>query len=200
MMAPLTSVFVAAQNHQLGSAPWARERLRAYAGKGVTIAAGALVLHFSIGEEGYLRPVANAGASDVLIEVPLTELPALIRPGTDGVKAQLRLDGNADLAETVGFVFRNLRWDIEEDAAHFLGDIAAHRLGEALRTLRLAHMRIFEGARDNTIEYLTEEARLLVTRSDFDGLMPSLLGLRDDIARSEKRVERLSRTIRGLRT
>lgn len=197
-MEPLSLIFVAAQNHLLKRAPWALERLRAFAGKRVGITTGALALHFAIDEDGYLRAADNC-AGDVLIDLPLSQLPALIDPGLEGNRAQLQLKGDAELAETIGFVFRNLRWDIEEDAAHFVGDIAAHRLGEMLRGLHKANKRMFEGVRDNSIEYLTEEAKLLVTRSEFDALMPSLQVLRDDLARSEKRIDRLGRSIETLR-
>lgn len=194
-MAPLTNAFVAAQNHLLKRSPWALERLRGFSGKQVSIKTGTFMVQFSIDESGYFQPVDGSRDNDVSIELPLAELPALASPGKDGLKANMQLKGNAELAETLGFVFRNLRWDFEEDAAKYLGDIAAHRLGLSLRAFLRAQNRVIEGFRHNTVEYLTEEARVLVPRCESAGLMPNLMTLRDDIARCEKRIEKLKKTI-----
>lgn len=40
----------------------------------------------------------------------------------------IRISGNADLADALGFVLRKLRWDVQQEAlSRVVGDIAAHR-------------------------------------------------------------------------
>lgn len=193
-MSLLSEAFITAQNHVLRRAPWALERLRGFAGRQVVLVCGSIEIRFAIDDEGYLGHVRDDAPTDVRIEVPLEQLPALAAGDTPS----LRLVGDADLAETTGFVFRNLRWDLDEDLSRLIGDVAAHRLGTVARGLRKAHARAWEGARDNAVEFLTEEAALLVTHSEPEALMPALLGLRDDLARCEKRLERLTRAIASL--
>lgn len=195
-MSLLSEAFITAQNHALRRAPWALERLRGFAGRQVVLACGSIEIRFAINDEGYLGHVRDDAPTDVRIEVPLEQLPALATGDTP--KSSLHLVGDADLAETTGFVLRNLRWDLDEDLSRLIGDVAAHRLGTVARGLRKAHSRAWEGARDNAVEFLTEEAALLVTHSESEALMPALLGLRDDLARCEKRLERLTRAIASL--
>jgi hypothetical protein len=53
------------------------------------------------------------------------------------------ISGSADLAETLGFVFRNLRWDIEHDLSRVLGDIVPGEpaAGKGLAQWQLAAAR-----------------------------------------------------------
>lgn len=194
----LNSAFVFAHNHLLKRSAWALERLRGFSGKRVALAVGSIKVVFSIDDQGYLLDTGNDDGADVLIEIPLTELPFLAGNGTAaGSRSTLRLDGDAELAETVGFVLRNLRWDLEEDMARLLGDVLAHRIGRAARSTHRAHLRAWESVRDNTLEYLTEETGLLLTRAQAAELTGPLIALRDDLARCEKRLERVSRTLRA---
>jgi ubiquinone biosynthesis protein UbiJ len=98
--------------------------------------------------------------------------------------------GDADFASAIHHVARNLRWDVEEDLSRVFGDIAAHRMTEAGRTIR----RWGEQAADNTArsftEYWTEEQPLVAARRDLDEFGRAVDQLRDDAARLEKRLER----------
>lgn len=194
-MQALNSAFVAAQNHLLKRSPWALERLRGFSGKAVVLVSGSIELRFVIDDHGYLNEVTADFPTDVRVVVPLDQLPLLAGGSSQSTKASVRLEGDAELAEVIGFVFRNLRWDIEEDLSHLVGDVMAHRLGASARWARKAHLRAWEGARDNALEYLTEEAHLLVTKAETAELMQPLIALRDDLARCEKRLERISRSL-----
>ncbi|MBL8445514.1 MAG: hypothetical protein JNK52_15850 [Zoogloeaceae bacterium] len=199
-MQALNSAFISAQNHLLKRSPWALERLRGFSGKAVILVSGSIELRFAVDKDGYLKQVSDDFPTDVRVVIPFDQLPLLAGGGSQSAKASFRLEGDADLAEAIGFVFRNLRWDIEEDLSHLVGDIMAHRLGVSARWAHKAHVRAWEGARDNAVEYLTEEARLLVTSAESAELMQPLLALRDDLARCEKRLERISRSLPGLQS
>lgn len=195
-MNPIEHVFIAALNHLLQSAAWGRARLAPFAGRGASLALGPATLRFAITREGYAASSDDTPAA-VNISLPLGALPGLIGVA-DAASGGVRLEGDAEFAEALGFVLRNLRWDAEEDLSRLVGDIAAHRVGEGARAAARAHTRAWQGLRDNLVEYLVEDGALLVTRQELAALAAELVTLRDDLARCEKRVERLAQR-RGLR-
>jgi len=111
----------------------------------------------------------------------------------DSAWREIDITGDTDLASAIHHVARNLRWDFEEDLARVFGDVAAHRMAEAGRTLR----RWGEQAADNTgrtfAEYWTEEQPLIAAARDLEEFSRAVDQLRDDAARLEKRLEQLGR-------
>ncbi|NMG42551.1 hypothetical protein GPA22_02225 [Aromatoleum toluvorans] len=182
---------LAAINHLLARADWARERLAPHAGRRARLRAEPAELLFAIDADGYLIDAEAGVEPAVTLSMPLSALPALV--GGDANKAMnaVRIEGNAELADTLGFVFRNLRWDAEEDLSRVFGDIVAHRMVEGAGTLRRMHERAWAGLTGNLAEYLAEEQQTLVTRGALASLGDELRSLRDDLARLDKRVGRL---------
>lgn len=183
---------LAAINHLLARADWARERLAAHAGRCARLHAEPVELLFEIDNEGYLVAAERDVEPGVTLSLPLSALPGLV--GGDANKAMnaVRIEGNAELADTLGFVFRNLRWDAEEDLSRLFGDIVAHRMILGAGSLRQMHARAWAGLTGNLAEYLAEEQRALVTHGALAALADELRALRDDLARLDKRVGRLT--------
>ena len=46
------------------------------------------------------------------------------------------MQGDAEFAQEVSFLARNLTWDVEEDLSRVVGDIAAHRIVQGARQAR----------------------------------------------------------------
>lgn len=193
-------VFVNALNHLLASAPWARERLAPHAHAHVRIESGPLSVDFTLNEEGYAACLDTRQAEpapDVTLALAMERLPGLLAEGgLDKASTAVRLQGDASLAETLGFVFRHLRWDAEEDLSRLVGDIAAHRLMRGARAVHQTGLRTLESLSGNLGEYLTEESRLLVPRDEASPLNKQLTDLRDALARLEKRIERLEHPVK----
>lgn len=72
-----------------------------------------------MGAKNTVATVTISFPQDALLLV-LTDRPAFV--------AAARISGSGELAECLGFVFRNLQWDIESDLSQWVGDIAARRL------------------------------------------------------------------------
>jgi ubiquinone biosynthesis protein UbiJ len=184
--------FVEALNHVLRDSPWARERLAPHAGDLVCIEAGPLRLATRIDTSGCFTPTDDVSDPSVRIGVPLAELPlALANADLGRVMNRVRIDGNAELAETLGFVFRNLEWDVEEDIARVVGDAPAHRIAGTARAVHAAGLRGLEAVGGNVGEYLTEESGLLMRSTEIEGFGAEISALRDSVARLEKRIRRL---------
>lgn len=183
---------LAAINHLLARADWARERLAPHAGRCACLRAEPVALAFTIDRDGYLVDAEEDSAPDVTLSLPLSALPGLARGDANKLMNAVRIEGSAELADTLGFVFRNLRWDAEEDLSRVFGDIVAHRMVEGAASLRRMHERAWAGLTGNLAEYLAEEQQALVTRAALQGFGDELRVLRDDLARLEKRLGRLS--------
>ncbi len=189
----LDNAFLAVLNHLLAAAPWARERLQPHAGLVARLQLDTLGIDFCITPQGLAGSAAETAAADVVLSLPLAGLPQLALGGVDEVMRQVHLQGNAEFADALGFVFRNLRWDAEEDLARLLGDVAAHRLADGARSVAATQRRMLDGATGNLAEYLTEEAQMLVSRAAARQFDDELRALRDAVARTEKRIDRLER-------
>jgi ubiquinone biosynthesis protein UbiJ len=103
----------------------------------------------------------------------------------------VNLGGSAEVAVSLAFVFRNLKWDAEGDLAGIVGDIPARRLAMFGQT---AIARIQQGiakATENIAEYAVEDSRLLASDKDLSAFGKEVNSLRDDLACLEMRISRL---------
>ncbi len=188
----LTSSAITGLNHLLGDAPWAREKLAPFADRSATFVLKPLELGLGIDGNGYFTESATT-TPDVVLELPLASLPKLIG-GPDALMADIRISGNADLADTLGFVLRKLRWDGEEALSRLIGDIAAHRSTGIVRQVAAWHRQTAQNVVENLSEYLSEEQPVLVKRQALEDLAGANSALRDDLARLEKRIQKLKST------
>lgn len=178
-------------NHLLDDAPWATERLRPHAGAHLALFAGAFRVHLGIAGDGRFSVAETSATPDVTIVLP-DDFAARAMVDRDSLLGEARLSGSADLTEVLAFVFRNLRWDAEADLARLVGDMAARRLHQgalvAGAALREAGHRL--GA--NLGEYLSEENNgVTANRHAVQAFVIDVDRLRDDLARLEKRIDRL---------
>jgi ubiquinone biosynthesis protein UbiJ len=105
--------------------------------------------------------------------------------------AAASVDGNAEFATELSFVFRQLRWDAEEDLSRLVGDVAAHRLvGTASRFFDWQNQAAQNFAA-NLAEYLTQESRLIVAAEEFATWREAVNRLEADLNRFEGRLGRL---------
>ncbi|MDR0777125.1 MAG: hypothetical protein LBE81_10895 [Azonexus sp.] len=189
-MAGLPTLPVAALNHLLAKESWARERLRPFAGTGVRIEGGPLVMGLRIDEHGLLVPMEVDAPVAVTLTLP-ADTPVRLLLDRSSLFAGVRLSGAADVAEALAFVFRNLRWDVEEDLARWVGDIPARRL------VRLGSRFAGEVGESayrlaaNVAEYASNESGLLAGKDDIAVFAAAVDVLRDDLARLEKCLQRL---------
>jgi ubiquinone biosynthesis protein UbiJ len=185
--------FVAAVNHLLARSQWARARLQAFAGQHFRIDANPLQIDAGIADDGLLASSSADIAPDVILTLPFAEAPSILAEGMDRLMNRVRISGNAEFAEALGFVFRNLSWDAEEDLSRFVGDIPAHRIVTGSRALAAAQARAVEGLGGNLAEYLTEESGMVTSRHELEDFGHEVTQLRDAVARLDKRIGRLRR-------
>ena len=187
-----TSPLVASLNHLLARNAWALPRLRAHAGSILRFEVSTFALRFTIEPTGYFAASTDPDdVVDVVVSVPLSALPALAMDSKGPALGKVRIEGNAELADSVSFVLRNLTWDLEEELAAHVGDIPAHRLGLTARGVWSTSQRAASGLVANIRDFLVEEHPTLTAHGLIVEHERAIRTLRDDIARIEKRIARL---------
>jgi ubiquinone biosynthesis protein UbiJ len=179
-------------NHLLTGEDWARARLSGSAGQTAQLEFASGRLRFTILESGLLAAAEAAAPVAVSIRLPddaplraLTNRPSLFSAAT--------ISGSVDLAETLAFVFRNLRWDVEHDLSQVLGDIVGRRATRLLKGVAQWQARGARNLAFGLAEYLTEEEKAVAPRRDVEAFCAAVDALRDDCARLEKRLGRIDR-------
>jgi ubiquinone biosynthesis protein UbiJ len=176
-------------NRLLAAEPSARARLAPFAGDTLELRAPPLpTLRLRILEGG----TVEAGGGDPALSMTLKpELLAALGRGEEHALRAVDVRGDARLASEVLLLARHLRWDVEEALARVIGDVAAHRLAEAGRAFAAWHLDAAQRLIGALADYATDEKQLLARRGELDALAESVAGLRDAIARLDKRIARL---------
>lgn len=184
-------VFLAALNHLLGGANWARERLKPYAGKRARLEMSPFSFGFEISAEGYVQQSNDPSMPDVTVRLPAAT-PFLLPQGLDRIMAEAQVEGNAEFATELSFVFRNLHWDAEEDLSRLVGDIAARRLVQGATGFLAWQKQAVTNLGENIAEYLAYENHLLVPSAEFSAWRSDIGRLADDLFRLETRCKSLN--------
>lgn len=191
-MTSLESPIVAGLNRLLESESWARERLAPFAGDTVEFALPPLpALRLGIEPDGRLRPATREVAASLLVRLRPDAAAAFLR-GEDHFMRAIDVSGNARLASEVLVLVRHLRWDVEEDLASVVGDVAAHRLVGWASAFAAWQRDAITRLADSAMEYVLEERRMLVARGEFEAHVSEVARLRDALARLEQRLRRLA--------
>jgi ubiquinone biosynthesis accessory factor UbiJ len=190
---PLAQAALASLNHLLRQQAWARDKLRAHAGRTVRMVVssplGTVLSDATIAPDGTL-----ADATGDVPGVTLTLEPSVdavfgwLREGPRGLSSHLKVEGDVMFAAAVGEVAQHLRWEVEEDLSRVLGDRAAHQVGEAARAGARQAGELRTRMESGVRQYLVDEARTLVSRPELLELRQRLRSLEGEIERLEQRI------------
>jgi ubiquinone biosynthesis protein UbiJ len=193
--AQATRLLAKALNHLLVQEPWAQHNLRSFSSQVVRLDLVPLQVNLKIQADGQVSPAGADHLPSVTVTVPLSAMPMIAadyaNAGQAGVMKHVRLEGDAELANTVSLLVRNLRWEVAEDLSLVMGDVAAQRVVSGAARLHHYALQTLRDVRDSVAEYLTDEQPRLVTQLELHRFGADVSNLRNDLARFEKRLERL---------
>lgn len=182
----------AALNHLLKQSGWALPRLAQFAGKTARFNIAPFSFSYTIQEDGsVLRAMAEASA-DTSCRIAPSLLPRLALKD-EAAFAQIHTSGDAALLAEIFYLSKHLRWDAAEDLSRVTGDIAAERM---VHLAASAQQQVRDGARNLSeafAEYWTEERPLVAKSTHINSFVQQVDALRDDVARLEQRINRLSK-------
>ncbi|MDO4231413.1 MAG: hypothetical protein Q4D19_04710 [Lautropia sp.] len=183
---PLAQLVLSAFNHVIRQQPSLQQSLRPHAGQVLRIRVlppagggqGASAIASSlptlesdarIGADGALSAIPADQPAVVLTVSPSVDaLFAALRQGPQALGASLRIEGNVMLASALGEVAKALHWDVEEDLSRVVGDVAAHRIGQAVREARERAAGAGERLHELVGDHLASDRGVLASRTDMD--------------------------------
>jgi ubiquinone biosynthesis protein UbiJ len=182
-------------NRNLATSPAARELCAELAGKrfGVTVSSlGVRVVVESLGSSLRLSRHDDSPC-DAEVEGSPVNLMALAGANPEAViqRGDVRIRGDAELAQRFRQLGKLLRPDAEEEFAALFGDSAAHQLGRIARGLFDFGRRATSTTARNTAEYFAHETGDLVPRAEADAFLAGVDQLREDTDRLEARLAQL---------
>lgn len=194
-MTPLNSTFALFVNHLLANEAWAKGKLQAHAGKIACIDLQAFAVRIKVAADGMLvEAEAEADAvADVTIRLKLSDLP-LIAQNRERAFSYVKVEGDADFANTISHLSQNLRWEAEEDLSKLFGDVAAVRLVSVANSMLQSAKQAHQTIQENLAEYFLEENPMLVRPIAVQAFAAEVNKCRDDVERLIKRLEKLERS------
>ncbi len=137
-------------------------------------------------------------AADATICGSLPALLRLFKAGANqgpGPAAQIR--GDAEIANRYRELFMLARPDPEEELSRWIGDFPARRLWQFAEHAREFARRAHRTLGENIAEYLQEEGRDLVNRTELEEFLHGVDALRESFDRVEARLGRLEARLKG---
>lgn len=193
MTTPERSI-AAAVNHLLSHQPSLRDKLRSHADKAACIDMGVTRINLSIAADGYLQ--STASEPNVTITIQPSNLPRMLSD-MDRAFSYVTISGDADFARTIAELANELRWELEEELAPWVGDIAAVRIANLARQFLGTAKSTAQKLAENMAEYWLEENPTLLYRHAGEDFADDVARLRDDVERLSKRVEQIERVARA---
>lgn len=190
----LATPAVATINHLLAQEPWAREALVRHAGKEACIDTGHLELRLRVARDGMLEPGTAEGPASVTIRVKLTDLP-LIAQNRDRAFSYVKIEGDAEFANTISSLSKGLRWDAEYDLERIVGPLGARHLVQGTRGGANGVLNAGRRLAENVAEFLLEERPVLVRPQAVNAFAADVVRLRDDVERTAKRIAKLEQRL-----
>ncbi len=203
---PITSAAIChGINHVLTGEPWASAELAKHSGKAIALEMPFGRFAVQINNNGLLDAVHHSDASaqnsdgEVLSPVrtalvltissqALSTLLTSSGPILENAFKSVTIAGDADLAQLLGRLAGQLRWEYEEDLSKLIGDAPAHFAVAQGKKIVSAGKAASRDLLENAVEYLSEEKKVLLNQRDFAMHKNQLMELRDSVERLDKRI------------
>lgn len=187
----MLSLSAAALNHLLLNSGWAMQRLARFHGKTAQFTIAPFSFAYTVLPDGSVTSAASGSTIDAKCNILPTLLPRLALQD-EAAYTQIETRGDTAFLAEIFYISKHLRWDAAEDISQLTGDIAAERLlqlaGSAQHTLRDGALNLAQAI----AEYWTEERPLVAKSADVQHFIRQVDTLRDDLARLEQRINRLT--------
>lgn len=191
----IVSMIPAAINHLLAQEPWARQKLGTHIGKVIWLDAGLISARLKVAGNGMVETAATDTPVDVTLRIKLADLP-LLAQNRERAFSYVKVEGDADFANTVSQLSQSLRWEAEEDLSKWIGDIAATRLVAGAKTIFDTIHSTHRKTAENIAEYFLEEKPMLMRPHAVADFAGDVTRLRDEVERLAKRVDKLKGKLR----
>lgn len=189
----ISSPFTQFLNHLLAQESWARAVLQKHAGKLACIDLEVLQIRLRVAADGHVMNEPDGDApEDVRLHIKLADVPLIAQDSTRAV-SYVKIEGDADFAQSISQLSQDLRWEVEDDLSRVVGDIAARRFVGGGRQVVHFIGQTHQKLQENFADYFLEENPLLVRPRAVQAFADQVNKTRDDVERLMKRLERIER-------
>jgi len=177
--------------------PETRSALRSLDGRAITIDFRPAPFAMRIAVAGDRLRIGPAFEGESALRVaasPAALLSLALARGREGAVTPGRVEiaGDAELARRVERIASRFAPDFDEAFARVFGDVAGFQIARAIRQSLAFAKKSGESLARDTAEFLTEESRDLVAKSELDTFLDDVDALRERADRLDARVRRLS--------
>jgi ubiquinone biosynthesis protein UbiJ len=195
----LTATLENVLNRGLPRSPRAQQLCAELAGRRVAVAIAGSPRHVVIESTGLslkLSAMEAGVAADATISGGPFSLLALsgAAPETVLQRGDVRIEGDAELAQKFRELALLLRPDLEDELSGVVGDVPAHQLGRLARAAFGWTRKAASTTVRNAAEYFAHERRDLVPRSEAEQFLQGVDTLREDVDRLAARIDLLTRS------
>ena len=188
MLKPLVTRFL---QHITSQNNWSRAYLVSFAEKVVQFDFVLIKANLTILEDGSLSLAGESAQPDAFIHIP-PSLALRLLAKDEAAKMQIKIDGDTHLATELSKILQQMRWDIEEDLSHLVGDITASKLGETTQKVLYETKKQTINLAEMLTEYWQEENPVVAKKRHVEQFNHDVDSLKSDIARFEKRLQKLT--------
>jgi ubiquinone biosynthesis protein UbiJ len=135
--------------------------------------------------------------ADAVISGSAPALLQMLRAGASQARSSVQIRGDAEIANLYRELFSAARPDLEEELSRWVGDMPARHLSQLAKSVRNWARRARRTAGENIAEYLQEEGRDLVTKTELEEFLSGVDGLREGVDRLEARLLGLEQRMKG---
>jgi ubiquinone biosynthesis protein UbiJ len=203
-MSPIVEIACKVLNHLIMQEAWAHRLLNLHEGK-------LLLLQLPVGEVMLQINGGYFSSYSLQSDGSTTELQdnqTLIQPsvtftvsqdavwgylsgGKTAALKHVKIAGDVDFASDLNRLATDLHWEVEEDLSKLFGDAVATKITDRSKTMFAQGQAAVADLQTGIKGYLVNEKNILVDQVSLVQLKSELRILRDDVERSEKRIERL---------
>lgn len=153
-----------------------------------------LSLWFSLQADGVELLSVYEDKPDLVLTADVPALMALAEAGHDPIlDGRVQAEGDMALAKLIQQLAVALTADWEGQLAPFVGDALAHKIGAVARGFAAWGAETHQRGGEDVGEYLQEEARVLVTRSEWQELEQNTDEVRERLDRLIARTQQVER-------
>ena len=110
-------------------------------------------------------------------------------------KGDIKITGDMALGQHFQALFQQLDIDWEEHLSHITGDVIAHSLGNAARSVLGFGKKLFNSMGMDVSEYLQYETRDIASGPEIQHFNQQVDTIRNDVERAEVRIKRLEQAL-----
>lgn len=164
------------------------------------VSGGRLVL---LADEAAVETSAEPLPADAVISGSAPALLQMMRGGTrpgvpsSQIRSSVQIRGDAEIANLYRQLFAAARPDLEEELSRWVGDMPARHLSSLAKSVRTWARRARRTAGENIAEYLQEEGRDLVTKTEVEDFLRGVDSVREAVDRIEARLKGLEQRSKG---